>query len=321
MPPSSFYNLPDAWNPGYEIPEYVMAEPPGRGVMVTDWLPRGTISELVPEFQPVRLEQPGGLGSLGDDTLGVQQRAAGQNPIANYGPQAAGFLMRAIKTVPTNDRPMALRAIFDAIDPSLWRSVERQANQYRAKGYAAPQALERAMAEAMSAGFVRELVQTGKRAMNGQRQPVRRQGQLALGVYPDAIPTAQAYALEALGFSLSDLNPVKYIKAGASAVASGVKSAASATASFVKNGVKYIGGLACKAVNSTAGQIGAAAVGGPAGAAGAQAAQGMCSSGGGAAAQPVYAPPPPSSLPSWVKPAAIGGGILLGAVLLTRSRK
>lgn len=77
----SFYNLPNPWNPGYAIPEYVMAEPPERGTFTTQWLPRGTIPALVPDY----LAKPGkkllgrsdaSLGSLGGcslkgDTLGA----------------------------------------------------------------------------------------------------------------------------------------------------------------------------------------------------------------------------------------------------------
>jgi len=73
----SFYQLPHPWNPGFVIPEYVMAEPPERGTFTTQWLPRGTISELVPDY----LAKPGrkllgrndaglsGMGSLGGCTL------------------------------------------------------------------------------------------------------------------------------------------------------------------------------------------------------------------------------------------------------------
>ena len=46
----SFYQLPNPWNPGYVIPDYVMAEPPERGTFTTQWLPRGTIPQLIPDF-------------------------------------------------------------------------------------------------------------------------------------------------------------------------------------------------------------------------------------------------------------------------------
>jgi len=77
-----FYNMPPSWNPGYAIPDYVMAEPPGRGTFTTKWLPRGSISTLDPSF----VADPGkrllgrndaGLGSLGDVTIGAASSLAG----------------------------------------------------------------------------------------------------------------------------------------------------------------------------------------------------------------------------------------------------
>ncbi len=84
---ANFYNLPRPWNPGYVIPKYVMAEPPGRGTFTTAWLPRGTISSITPNFvaKPgvdllgrenaglgaLGCPSIGGCSSLGDDTLGA----------------------------------------------------------------------------------------------------------------------------------------------------------------------------------------------------------------------------------------------------------
>jgi hypothetical protein len=70
----SFYHLPHPWDPGFVIPEYVMAEPPERGTFTTQWLPRGTISELVPDYFAKPGKQLLGrtdaeLGSLGGNTL------------------------------------------------------------------------------------------------------------------------------------------------------------------------------------------------------------------------------------------------------------
>ena len=81
---NKFYNLPPSWNPGYAIPEYVMAEPPGRGTFTTKWLPRGSISTLDPSF----VADPGkrllgrtdaGLGSLGDTTVGGSSTLSGSS--------------------------------------------------------------------------------------------------------------------------------------------------------------------------------------------------------------------------------------------------
>jgi hypothetical protein len=110
----SFYHLPHPWNPGYAIPKYVLAEPLGRGTFTTKWLPRGTISQLSPDFlakpaagQPGELRrsykaEPMGrkllgradvqLGSLGADTLG-----AGAAEIYNLEP--LGRATRATGTI------------------------------------------------------------------------------------------------------------------------------------------------------------------------------------------------------------------------------
>lgn len=335
MPPSNFYGLPPSWNPGYEIPDYVMAEPPGRGTFTTSWLPRGTISGLVPEFQAVKTAQrilgrnDAGLGSLGDDTLGVQTSRASSragDPIAAYGQKAASWLMHSIKSVPSEHRTAALRAVLDALDPSLWGTIEQRASSLRASGMNAKDALQQAMAQSMSAGMLGEMVAAGRRAMRGDRNPVKRNGQLALGVYPDAVPRAQTYALEALGFSLSDLNPVKHITsavktvastvAGAgSAVGSGIKSAAGAVGNFAKKAVTALGGLACQVVQSGAGQLAATAAGGPAGGAGAAAAASACQKP--STIDPYSAPPPPPApgMSTGTK-VAIGAAVVGGLGLL-----
>jgi hypothetical protein len=88
----SFYHLPNPYNPGYAIPDYVMAEPPERGTFTTQWLPRGTIPTLVPDF----LAKPGkrllgrsdaqlsGLGAIPtnlDPDIGCCNGGAGHNNI------------------------------------------------------------------------------------------------------------------------------------------------------------------------------------------------------------------------------------------------
>ena len=63
----SFYHLPNPWDPGYAVPEYVMAEPPERGTFTTKWLPRGTISTVVPDF----LVRPTAKKLLGRNDAGL----------------------------------------------------------------------------------------------------------------------------------------------------------------------------------------------------------------------------------------------------------
>jgi hypothetical protein len=329
--PQNFYNLPPSWDPGYVIPDYVMAEPPGRGTFTTQWLPRGTISGMVPDFAAVKTARQilgrndAGLGSLGDDTLGVgvggAMRSLGANPIESYGQRAASWLMHSIKSVPSAQRSASLRAVFDAIDPSLWGKVEQRANDLRGRGMAAPQALQAAMAQEMSAGMLAELVATGKRAMRGDRAPVARQGQLALGVYPDAVPQATVYALEALGGLWGD------IKTAAGKVVRGVTGAGKGAAGFVEKGIKTLGNLACKVVTGSgvggSQAIGAGAAAGPIGiaaGAGVAAASAVCKKPVAEAAPPA---PAPKGTPKWVLPVAIAGGaVVVGAIVLsTRKRK
>lgn len=72
----SFYQLPHPWDPHYVIPDYVMGEPPERGTFTTQWLPRGTIPELIPDYfakkQPVAADAGHSLSgtSLSCPTLG-----------------------------------------------------------------------------------------------------------------------------------------------------------------------------------------------------------------------------------------------------------
>jgi hypothetical protein len=153
----SFYHLPHPWDPGYAIPEYVKAEPPERGTFTTKWLPRGTISAVVPDF----LAQPGpkllgrgdaDLGSLGDDTLGhgaqvySLQPLGGGDAVAGYGAKAADWIMSSIGRVPEEYRKPALRALLDAIDPKLWVLIETKGADFSAQGMTAKASLHRAIA-------------------------------------------------------------------------------------------------------------------------------------------------------------------------------
>lgn len=354
------YNLPSAWNAGYAIPDYVNAEPPQQGTMTTAWLPRGTISEVLPPL----MAEPEPLGSLSGsslagsvlsvptlvgqtlqgDSLGVQARRQAQplgaDPVRGYGANAAAWIMKRIARVPQPQRKVAMRALLDAVDPTLWGEVDRLGEQLRQQGVPAARALEQALAQAMAKGVVGELREIGQRALRGDRSPVKARSQLGLGVYPQQCACAQRDALQQLGFSLSDLNPVSAVQRAASAVASaagavarGTRNAAGAVwdgtkwvggqisagtqaaANFVTDGVKRLGSLACNLANSSAGSL-AASAGGAAGAAGAAAVQGMC--GGAKASASPYAAASPaapaSGTPAWLLPAGIaaaGLGLIL----------
>lgn len=355
----SFYHLPHPYNPGYVIPDYVMAEPPGRGTFTTKWLPRGTISDLVPDY----LAKPGktllgrndaGLGSLGcpgmggtlgggssldGDTLGAVERtytleslggtrsrarrameAMGSSDAADsiggaYGTKAAAWIMASIEKVPAAQRKAALRALLDTIDPTLWAAIEQKGSELKANGMSAKQSLGQAIALAMANGMSRELVAMGKRARAGDPSPVKDVGQLGVAA---RVPTATFDALDALGFSLSSLNPINIAKNIGSAIAGGVNAAET----FVVAGVKKVGGLACGVINAAgAGGAGAAAMANPAVGAGVLAAQGLCpqpksatpAASTAAADAAAAAAASSSSTPTWVAPVAVaaGGGLLL----------
>lgn len=346
----SFYHLPNPWDPGYAIPEYVMAEPPGRGTFTTKWMPRGTIPTLVPDF----LAKPGqkllgrddadlaGLGSLGEsslagptlrgstlarhslrgDSLGARVYtleplgATGGDPIGAYGQKAAAYILSTVGRVPASQRKAALRALLDAVDPGLWAVVDARAAEAAARGLDAKAALAQGLARSFSEGMAKELIAIGR----GQK--IESASQVGLGVIPARRAHAANEVMEALGW-----NPISAIadtaaKAAGSVgkaggwVAGQIREGGETAGGWVKAGVGKLGDLACALVNSNAGQVGAGAAGlvagGPGGAAaasaGAQVAAQTCAKGGGAAMPPVAAE---SSTPSWVLPAAIGGGALI----------
>jgi hypothetical protein len=63
------YNIPNAYNGGFVLPDYVQAEPPERGTFTTAMLPRGTISAVIPPLIATPIAETHGLGSLGGCTL------------------------------------------------------------------------------------------------------------------------------------------------------------------------------------------------------------------------------------------------------------
>jgi hypothetical protein len=297
------------WNPGYAIPQYVKDEPLGRGTFTGKYIPRGTISTDVPsDFAGGNLGGLGGtiLGGWGDDTENLATtvaQSAGKvhdhrkkprkpgfagDPIANYGTQAASVLFNATQKVPHDHRTPLMREMLNHIDPTLWNRVSSKASELqKAKGYDAPTALKKALAICMASGLTKELVDLG----NGKKT-VKPNSHLGLGMYGVG-------AYQDLGFSFSSITSA--IGKAASAVGSGVATAAKATYNVGKGALSAVGSLACKAVNS--GVVGAAATaagtvyGGPAGGAAANAGAGMASGacGGGGSKSAAPPPPPPQS--------------------------
>lgn len=189
----SFYHLPHPWDPGYAIPRYVMAEPPERGTFTTQWLPRGTIPTLIPDY----LAKPGqkllgrgdaGLGSLGGctlagnslrgtslsgtslsgDTLAAQEYhleplgGGSTADYAAYGRKAARTMIAQAKRLPPQHRARAMKAAMARIDPTLQARAEKHAMIAKRSGMPASAALEHGIARAMTDGVLGELTKVGR---------------------------------------------------------------------------------------------------------------------------------------------------------------
>jgi len=319
----SFYHLPHPWNPGYAIPKYVMAEPPGRGTFTTKWLPRGTISSLIPDY----MAKPGrkllgrndaDLGSLSGASVGCENSLSGDafsdgtlsgdslgaerlyhleslgdssSPITGitkqYGAKASAWIMSEIDSVPKSQRKAALKALLDGVDVTLWGSIEAKAAEFASAGMSAKSALAAAIAAGLANGMTNDLMKMGGRARNSQ-----------LTSYRDPAMLVQERALQSLG-----------------GIGSSISGAFGAAAGFVAKGAKKLGGMACTVVQSVGAEgAGAAMVANPVAGAGVMAAQYKCPKPKGAADGGYAggdAPAAAGGLPSWALPAAIGGGVLL----------
>lgn len=331
---SKFYNLPSPWNPGYDVPKYVLAEPVargtfttkqlprktissvpapvspwksgyavpayvqketlGQGVFTTKWLPRRTIGPVTPNFLTKRLH------ALDGDSLGAAEWSANsKDPIAEFGQKVASFLMTKVRGLPVKDRKAALRVVFDEIDPSLWETVATKAGALE-KSYSPKEALKRAIAASFANGLAEDLARIG--------QGKAPKGYVKLASGPQALSGLWDWVKKGARASVL---PFTWSFEAAAAV--GNKIDWSKVGSFGSSVLSAIGGLACKALNNPAAGLAAggasAAMGaGPqAGMIGAQAAQSACSS----SAAPASAPVPQPTTPSWLLPAAIGGGALL----------
>lgn len=321
----SFYHLPHPWNPGYALPDYVQAEPPERGVFTTAWLPRGTISAVVPDF----LAKP--VMGLGDtvyelDPMGATGDEPVKRAVAVYGQNVGSWITETILSVPAAYRKVALRSLLDTLDPSLWGKVAARMERSVAKGMLPKDAMREALAASMSAGMLAELVQAGKRGS------VAPDSQLGLGTYGDTRSIAQYQALDRFyelgGFWSSMKDGIKKmfpeaakskVKIAGVDVVTAAGPAIGQAADWVTKGVTEVAGAACRAADTIAGAAPAiASAAGPYGGVAAGAitvTKGICGSG---PVAPQLPPPPPPSTPGWVLPAAIGGGTLMLALALRK---
>ena len=181
----SFYHLPNPWDPHYAIPRYVLAEPPERGTFTTQWLPRGTIPQVVPDFLAVPQRRGSTLAkptlaehslkgsslhgsSLHGDSLGasryeLEPLGATAASFPRYGQKVARDLVRRMQALPAKDRANVMRRTLAAIDKTLPARAEKFANEARARGVPVKAALETGIARALSQGAVAEIAALGRR--------------------------------------------------------------------------------------------------------------------------------------------------------------
>lgn len=181
-------------NSGYDVPKYVEAEPPERGVYTTDWLPRGTISQVIPDYLAVAQRKGSTLAktslsgtcfdehtlsghSLGDDTLGNRGNGRGR-AAANPARAARALLARAKSGA-------QLKQALGAIHRELPARAAQHANAARARGVPAKQALARGITKALS--------EIGSRSP--QAQPLRGLGRTYIGLGADIGVTSKIGAL------------------------------------------------------------------------------------------------------------------------------
>jgi hypothetical protein len=190
--PRGTYDDPAVGDGGYAVPGYVLSEGYGQGTHTTKWSPRGTVQMPVPYWlnqRPIAAMGPrrngarkvqfalSGTdgaklsgGSLYEDTF--------PEPYDSYGKRAAAHILAKVSGLPSDKKKIALKKILDTLDPSLWSRTAAITRRLIAKGLSAVAALRAALARALSAGIIAELIRTGQ---SGQAPAAS--GQLGLGCY------------------------------------------------------------------------------------------------------------------------------------------
>lgn len=232
-----------------------------------------------------------------------------RDPITGFGQQAANVILSRLESVPPAERPMALRALFTALDPKLARRIERMSTKLHKRGVPAQAALRAALAASLSQGLLDEYKALGR---GGRLRP---QSIAGLATHNGRHATLAGYR-QALGWSVGGaLSAVTGAAKTITKLPGATYGATTRTAEkYGKQAIDAVGKLACQVATSSAGQTGAMLAGGTAGAAGAQAAANLCQ--GKPAGTPAvpFQPPPPAGPPKWVTYAAVGGAAL--AVIL-----
>jgi hypothetical protein len=202
MAKNHFYNLPNAWNPGYADPEYVIKDGLERRASVTPMTPRGTYDDpkvgsggyALPNyigkegygqgayvtkwakrgtFDVAAIPQVGAPVPTGDTYMTKPRRTrsmigmgdiaySSSNIFGQFGTKAATRIVARVMKMPASQRRAALKAALDKIDPMLFSRAERYTNELITKGTHPRAALVAGLAKAMSEGMLEELDRAGR---------------------------------------------------------------------------------------------------------------------------------------------------------------
>ena len=298
------FRTPHPWDPGFALPANVLAEPPGRGTLVTAQLPRKTISGrpmdwtggyAVPQWI---LDEPSGRGvywTKSAQRKTIQQSIPGSlgdvdqipkpgfpgDPIKAYGHRASEVIMNGIRTVPPEFRLIALESLLNELESGLYAKVTTKATEYEKRGMSAKKAVKAAIASQMSAGLAAEMLKLGR---GKSPKPTSLVGlgcyggvgkQIALdGLWSSiksaaskvASTTKSAVTTVARGVSYPIRKTASGVRTAATWTASKVKSAANKALDFGKKALDKLGKLACGVMNHPAAPLAGGAAAAAAGA-------------------------------------------------------
>jgi hypothetical protein len=327
------YHQSHPWKPGYAIPKYVLAEPPGRGTFTTKWLPRRTISNVEPKFAAVPeapealsgsnywavpdyvLAEPPGRGTF--TTKWLPRRLA-PTIVPDYvkKPELSGLGATTYELLPIGGLGPGdpIKAFGERASEWIMANI---------KGVPADErtAALRALLDTIDKSlWVTVSNKATKYKAKGIPPKAAMQKALAAslsaGMAKELIQVGKGKT-EALGF-------LGLEKIGR-AITGTIRGTVGSAKDFVGKGLDKLGALACAVANNPAAGLAAggaaAASGAPpqAGAAGVAVAQSLCAKEPAATQQQLTTPGGAiDRLPGWVLPVAIGGGALVLVLVLRK---
>lgn len=173
--PNGTFDNPAVGTGGYTVPQYIIDERYGRGTFTTKWAPRGSyFGPGLPDWLNYRVAAVQSVKQLGPNkTQYTMESLSGDEGMpaayAKYGQQAASVLIDAVRRLPPAQRKSAMKAQMDRLDRSLYARTATIARDLQRQGWAPADALHQAIARAMSAGLVAEVLKTGSRVASGKR--------------------------------------------------------------------------------------------------------------------------------------------------------